>query len=125
MICISMGDLEAKSDTFAERCEGYLESLEVPFVFLILVLIFLFLIGELAWILWSMNGAVRQCRLLEVICMLDSHWKICLVILVPLFFRPVRIFLLKLEGVGWLTTTKHRETEVTSNPERKKREPQL
>ena len=64
---------------------------------LLIVFAVTFLIGYVLFcLLWGQNPA----RLVALIGTINENWKAALILLIPLFYRPVRIFLDNLEEAG-------------------------
>lgn len=59
-------------------------------------------------------------RIRGVLSFVDEHWKISLLISIPLLYRPVRIFLQEVDSVFGMQKKKHTENgKATDNPESK------
>lgn len=70
-----------------------LKTVEIVVVLSVTGLLF-FLIGrEVHWIWIACDPATRQKRIEDALKMLHDDWKVGLLILVPLFYRTVRMFL--------------------------------
>jgi hypothetical protein len=82
----------------------YLEYVE----FWLVILLAAFLVGLAAyltvWVLFGCGSRIHS-RLVETIRGMNTGWKVCLLILVPLFFRPVYKFMHYLREGPFRTTS--------------------
>jgi hypothetical protein len=68
----------------------------------------------LLWILFGRCSEIYS-RLTAVVSVLNDNWKVCLLVLVPLFFRPLRKFLINLKE-GPLGMKSGKQLEPDKNP---------
>jgi hypothetical protein len=69
----------------------------------LLVLLLFICIAVSILVIWILFGRASKIydRLTTVMNVLDNDWKICILIFVPLFFRPLRRYLLELKKGPW------------------------
>jgi hypothetical protein len=73
-----------------DRC---LKSSEILLVLTITVALVLFVVREVLWVWLACDAVIRQERIESALKMLNENWKVGLLILVPLFYRTIRMFL--------------------------------
>lgn len=81
-------------ELWIDRC---LKVLEFLIVAGLAIVVFTGAIYETCWVLWGSLPSDRQTRMQNALTMLNGNWKIGLLLLIPLFYRTVRAFLLRAE----------------------------
>jgi hypothetical protein len=84
--------------------ENWLWLFELVMVGGLLVFILSSFIILLLWIFFGVCSGIYE-RLAETVKFLNDNWKVCLLIFLPLFFRPLRKFLLNLKEGPWGLTS--------------------
>jgi len=79
-----------------DRC---LKVSEAAIVLAITAVFVLFVVREVLWIWFGCDPSVRQQHIEAALKMLNENWKVGLLILVPLFYRTIRMFRMFLERV--------------------------
>lgn len=77
-------------DTISDCLNWLLSVLE-----LVIVLAIACLVGFGVYCLLS--GSAQEARVVQLIKIINENWKAALVLLIPLFYRPIRMFLERLE----------------------------
>jgi len=73
---------------------------------------------EFLWVAGATSLDAKQARLVEVVRLLNENWKVGLLILLPLFYRPIRTFLEELrEAFGMKRAPREVSEETTEEPE--------
>src|SRR5579862_4306304 len=85
-----MGRSRHKTEFWAE---GFLKLLEAFTVVLIVLLAFAATIYEIIWIRTGGSWSDTHARFRDALTQVDSHWRLGLALLVPLFYRTIRTFL--------------------------------
>ena len=86
-------------DTITDWLSWFLSVLESLIVFAIT-----FLVGYAVFSF--MFGTSQEARFIDLMKTVNENWKAALVLLIPLFYRPVRVFLENLEEAGSLKRRK-------------------
>lgn len=82
-------------DTVPDFLNWLLSVLELLLVFAITCL--------LGYAIWCfVAGTSQEARITRLIEVVNNNWKASLVLLIPLFYRPIRLFLENLEEAGGL-----------------------
>ncbi len=97
-------------------CERWLIRLEFGIVCWITCLVFLITVAAGVWITCGCWHEGMH-RLHQTLISVNTHWKISLLLLVPLFYRPVRIFLFRVEKFGGMQAKVEGETNPLPSTE--------
>jgi len=91
---------------------------ETILVLTIALCLFSFVCFEFWWNFLACNSIPRPARMEMTLKMLHENWKAGLLVLIPLFYRPIRTFAEKLKKMGSLETREpEEEPEKTANPQ--------
>lgn len=97
-----------------DRCLKISEAAVAITITLVLVL----LVGrEVHWVWIASDPASRQQRIETALKMGNDNWKIGILILVPLFYRTVRMFLERVRKAWWLEAEPEGVINVQNPPE--------
>ena len=104
----------------SEQLDRWLLRIEFGFICALALLIgFIFVVGGL-WIIFGCLDSVKN-RLSHILVSMDIHWKVGLLLLTPLLYRPVKIFLFRVENAFGLQASGPGDTdsptEPTTNPQ--------
>jgi fumarate reductase subunit D len=95
---------QAKSQQQKATDENWLWLFELIMVGGLLVFILSSFVILLLWIFFGVGSEIYE-RFSETLKILNDNWKVCLLIFLPLFFRPLRKFLLNLKEGPWGLTS--------------------
>jgi hypothetical protein len=98
-----------KFELFLDRA---LKACEAFTVILLTVTLLGFICYQAAWVAWS-----PQERIKSTLTMLNENWKVGLLLLVPLFYRTVRMFLQRVRKFLGMETREPDEVTTGANPE--------
>ncbi len=96
-----------------DRC---LKISEATVVFTITTVLVLLVVREASWVWHSCDAAIRQQRIEAALKMLNDNWKIGLLILVPLFYRTIRMFLERVRKPFGMEVQEPDDVEEKPNP---------
>lgn len=102
-----------------DRC---LKVSEAAIVLAITAVFVLFVVREVLWIWFGCDPSVRQQRIEAALKMLNENWKVGLLILVPLFYRTIRMFLERVRKVWGMEAQQPEAVEEKPNPPQVTRE---
>jgi hypothetical protein len=85
---------ESTLEPWFDRCLKFLEFLTVAGLAVVVITIAIY---ETCWVLWGHLPSDRQTRMQDALTVLNGNWKIGLLLLVPLFYRTIRVFLERVE----------------------------
>jgi hypothetical protein len=92
--------------------------IEALALILVLIAVGSVVVLEFLWVARAPSLDAKQVRLVEVIRLMNENWKVGLLILIPLFYRPVRTFLEELrEAFGMKRTPREVSEETTEEPD--------
>jgi hypothetical protein len=96
-----------------DRCLKISEAVVVITITFVLVL----LVGlEVHWVWIAPDPTNRQQRIEGALKMVNENWKVGILIIVPLFYRVVRMFLERVRKAGWLEIAESEGVVKTQNP---------
>ncbi len=99
------------------QLDKYLKFGEVLVVATISLFMCLFVLYEMFWIALAFDMEARQERLATILKMLSDNWKAGLLLLVPLFYRTIRMFLERVKRFAGMETEQEPETiKAAMNP---------
>ena len=96
-----------------DRC---LKISEIVIVTTITAVLFLFVLREVLWVWLACNAALRQQRIEDALKMLNENWKVGLLILIPLFYRTIRMFLERVRKAFGMEVQEPEDVEEKPNP---------
>ena len=96
-----------------DRC---LKISEIVIVTTITAVLFLFVLREVLWIWRACNATLRQQRIEGALKMLNENWKVGLLILIPLFYRTIRMFLERVRKAFGMEVQEPEDVEEKPNP---------
>lgn len=97
-----------------DKCLKISEAAVVITITLVLVL----LVGrEVHWVWIACDSAIRQQRIETALKMGNDNWKIGLLLLVPLFYRTIRMFLERVRKAWWLEAEPEAVVKTKNPPE--------
>ena len=89
--------------TYHPKQDVFLNGLEFCVVIFVGVSILGFVVVLIPWVFCGWPDEIVQ-RLAKIIRGLNNNWKTCLIVLIPLFFRPMRMFIEKIKKIGDIDT---------------------
>jgi len=96
-----------------DRC---LKISEAVVVITITSVLILFVVREVLWVWFACDAAIREQRIEAALKMLNENWKVGLLILVPLFYRTIRMFLERVRKAFGMEVQEPEEIEEKPNP---------
>jgi hypothetical protein len=119
-----MSDADDKSSywftTFSGWETAFDRSLKISeaAVVITITLILVLLVGrEVHWVWIACDPATRQQRIETALKMGNDNWKIGLLILVPLFYRTIRMFLERVRKAWWFEAEAEAVVKTKNPPE--------
>lgn len=104
-----------KSNTWPERLDNCLRIAEAIIVLAITVAIFGLIVVEFWSVLLRGDSPPRQQRVESMLKTLNDNWKASLLLLVPLFYRTIRMFLEKVKR-AWGMEIEPEKQSTKGNP---------
>ncbi len=89
---------------------------EAAIVLTIATALVLFVVREVLWVWYACTPTIRQKRIETALKMLNDNWKVGLLILVPLFYRTIRMFLERVRKVLGMEAREPEKVEEKLNP---------
>jgi hypothetical protein len=106
---------QEKRKLWQEKLDYWLISSEAAIAFLVVLVILLWIGFELWWNFMACDPMTKQERICKTLKMVNDNWKAGLLILIPLFYRTVRMFLEEVQEIAGMKRQKKkqmpRETE--------------
>jgi DNA integrity scanning protein DisA with diadenylate cyclase activity len=96
-----------------DRC---LKISEAVIVLTITTALVLFVVREVLWVWFACDATIRQQRIEDTLKMLNENWKVGLLILVPLFYRTIRMFLERVRKAFGMEVQQPEQVEEKANP---------